>query len=102
MMYTRSHIPIISGRSLEIIKMPPFFATNSSIRLWISSFAPTSTPTVGSSKIKNSDSVTIALPITTFCWLPPERLPTSCFALGVLIDIAEIIRFACSDSCFLL
>ena len=40
-------------------------------------------PRVGSSKIKNLLSVFSHLPMTTFCWLPPDSSPTSFSTLGV-------------------
>ena len=39
--------------------------------LWISNFAPTSTPLVGSSSSSTRGSVASHLATTTFCWLPP-------------------------------
>ena len=38
---------------------------------WISNFAPTSTPLVGSSSSSTRGLVAIHLATTTFCWLPP-------------------------------
>ena len=43
-----------------------------SISAWISAFAPTSTPRVGSSSSSTSGSRASALASTTFCWLPPD------------------------------
>jgi hypothetical protein len=37
--------------------------------------APMSIPRVGSSRIRISGSVNSHFDSTTFCWLPPDRLP---------------------------
>lgn len=46
---------------------------------WISAFAPTSMPRVGSSRMISRGLPASHLPITTFCWFPPlsERPPDS-------------------------
>ena len=49
---------------------------SSPISRWISAFAPTSTPCVGSSRISTAGSVASQRASATFCWLPPDRLPT--------------------------
>ena len=46
-------------------------------------FEPTSIPLVGSSKIKTPGSVSSALTMTTFCWLPPLKFFASCRIDGV-------------------
>ena len=46
---------------------------NLHINLWISAFAPTSIPRVGSSKIKISGLVSSQRETSTFCWLPPDK-----------------------------
>ena len=48
----RSLMPMISGSSLEIIRMPRPSCASSLIRRWISALAPTSMPRVGSSMIR--------------------------------------------------
>ncbi len=42
-------------------------------------------PRVGSSKMNTRASVISSLEMTTFCWLPPERLSTSWSTLVILI-----------------
>ena len=48
---------------------------SSPISRWISAFAPTSTPCVGSSRISTVGLAASQRARATFCWLPPERLP---------------------------
>ena len=49
-----------------------------------SALAPTSMPRLGSSISSTFGSVISALPITTFCWLPPDSDETSCAGIGDL------------------
>ena len=51
-------------------------ATSSPMKLWTADLEPTSMPLVGSSRMMTRGSVASHLPMTTFCWLPPDRLPT--------------------------
>jgi len=55
------------------------------MRRWISDFAPTSMPRVGSSIIKTSGTVSNQREISAFCWLPPERFLISWLNDGVLM-----------------
>ena len=55
------------------------------MRLYISTFAPTSMPRVGSLRIISLGSVFSPLATTTFCWLPPESESTSVMMPGVLM-----------------
>ena len=71
-------MPRISGSSEEIIRTASPCAASSLISRWISALAPTSMPRVGSSMISSRGLVASHLPSTTFCWLPPESLPTIC------------------------
>ena len=48
-------------------------AARSQISRWICSLAPMSTPTVGSSMMRMSQSAASHLAMQTFCWLPPLR-----------------------------
>ena len=57
---------------------------------WISAMAPTSTPRVGSSKMIRRGCCTSPLPITTFCWLPPESSTT--LASSLMARIAQRFR----------
>ena len=52
---------------------------------WTSALAPTSIPRVGSSRTRILGRVLSHLPNITFCWLPPESLPTTCATEGALI-----------------
>ena len=47
-------------------------AASSSMSAWISAFAPTSTPRVGSSRIRIGHRAASHFVSTIFCWLPPE------------------------------
>ena len=57
-------------------------------------------PTVGSSKMNTSGLQHRNLAMTTFCWLPPDRLPTSCSTEGVLTFTSLENFLACSVSFF--
>ena len=46
------------------------------INRWIASFAPTSTPRVGSSAMKTRGRRNSHFANSTFCWLPPESVLT--------------------------
>ena len=52
---------------------------------WISALAPTSTPWVGSSRISSAGFAASQRASATFCWFPPERLPTRVSSEAVLI-----------------
>ena len=51
---------------------------SSLISVWISFFAPTSIPLVGSSRMSTRGSVERHFASATFCWFPPLRFMTSC------------------------
>ena len=53
---------------------------------WISALDPTSIPRVGSSKKRTRGRARSHFARTTFCWVPPERLPARAPSDGVLID----------------
>ena len=72
----RSLMPRISGSSDEIMMIASPLAASSPINRWISDLAPTSTPWVGSSRIRTDGSEFNQRASATFCWLPPERFPT--------------------------
>ena len=55
-----------------------------------SALAPTSMPRLGSSISSTLGSVINALPITTFCWLPPLSALTSEAGSATLIDRSRI------------
>ena len=57
----------------------PWLDSSATLR-WMSALAPTSIPRVGSSRMISSGAVASQRASSTFCWLPPERVPTR--ALG--------------------
>ena len=56
--------------------MPTPLRASSRRMRWISAFAPTSTPRVGSSRKMTRGLTDSILAIATFCWLPPESVET--------------------------
>src|ERR1700733_8517523 len=64
---TRSLMPNTSGSSLEIMRMATPSAASWLMSRWISAFAPTSMPRVGSSRIKSLGLLASHLPSTIFC-----------------------------------
>ena len=79
----RSASPTISGMSLEMSRIEsPWLESSRSARV-TRYFVLTSMPTVGSSMIRIEVSAASHLARLTFCWLPPERLPTCCSNDGV-------------------
>ena len=69
----RSLADRISGSSDEIMTMATPCAASSPISAWISAFAPTSTPRVGSSRKRTRGVAAVQRPMTTFCWFPPGQ-----------------------------
>ena len=61
------------------------WAASSDIRAWISDFAPTSIPCVGSSRTRTDGRVTSQRLRATFCWFPPESVATGRKRAGVLM-----------------
>ena len=82
---TRSLIASTSGRSDEIRMMATPARASSPISSCTSALAPTSMPRVGSSRISTVGCTSSHLASITFCWLPPDRLPTGVASVGVLI-----------------
>ena len=84
----RSQIPSSSGISEDTMITPFPSLARSRIIWYISYFAPTSMPRVGSSSSSTSGLVRSQRPMMTFCWLPPEsdRICVDC--PGVLMCIA--------------
>ena len=64
--------------------MPSPSAASLRIRRKTSAFAPMSMPRLGSSMSRTFGSVSSALPITTFCWFPPESEETGRGGVGNL------------------
>ena len=81
----RSLMPRISGSSDEIIRMASPRPASSLMSRWISALAPTSTPWVGSSRMSSAGLAASQRASATFCWFPPERLPTGVSSEAVLI-----------------
>jgi len=52
-------------------------AESSATLRWMSAFAPTSMPRVGSSRMSSSGAVANQRARSTFCWLPPDRVLTT-------------------------
>ena len=71
-------MPRISGSSDEIIRIERPCAASFEMIWWIAALVPTSTPCVGSSRIRIFGSAASHLESATFCWLPPDRLRTTC------------------------
>ena len=69
-------MPSTSGSSEEIISTARPLLASSEISRWTSDLAPTSMPRVGSSMISSFGSVASHFASTTFCWLPPDSVPT--------------------------
>ncbi len=63
-----------SGSSLEISRIAAPSAASRSIQACSSALAPTSTPRVGSSRIRMRLLAASHLASTSFCWLPPESV----------------------------
>ena len=59
-------------------------------------------PRVGSSKMKMSASLSTHLPMTTFCWLPPESCMVTSLTDGVLIRSFRTISRLSRSISFLL
>ena len=69
------------------------------MKAWTAALEPMSMPLVGSSRMMTRGSVASHLPITTFCWLPPDSVPTSWLeAGGAQIEPRGVAR-ASSNSC---
>ena len=94
----RSDRPTSSGTSVEWKRtiLPSLARARTSAK--ISCFAPTSTPRAGSSSRITPGLISSHLPITTFCWLPPERWCTCAHGDGALIRSASIWRLAARAS----
>ena len=69
-------------------------AASARISRWISALAPMSTPCVGSSRISTRGFVASQRASATFCWLPPESVPTGASIDGVRMakSVDEALR----------
>ena len=63
-----------------------------------SAFVATSTPCVGSSRNRIRGSAASHFESTTFCWLPPERLRTTCRGETALMRRRSMNRWASDRS----
>src|SRR5690606_34300311 len=82
----RWHRATSSSRSDDVSTIDVPSEANWAISRWISWRAPTSTPTVGSSRTRTRRGLRNHRPITAFCWLPPERVLILASTLGATID----------------
>src|SRR5205823_8577351 len=92
----RSLIASTSGSSEEMAMMAMPASAISNSRLWTSTLAPTSMPRVGSSTISTLGRSASQRASTTFCWLPPERLTTSCS--GPAMRMFSIRRYSSTSA----
>src|ERR1700689_4767950 len=72
----RSQMRISSSGSEEITSTAAPARASAAVSFRISDLAPTSSPRVGSSSRNRRGLVASQRPTTTFCWLPPLRVPT--------------------------
>ena len=94
-------IPRISGISDEttMIVLPCFAMLI--ISSYISYFAPTSIPLVGSSIINTCGSLSSHFPKITFCWFPPERFEIISFGpihFVRIVLISSAVAFSIFES----
>ena len=95
---TRSESARTSSRSDVTNKMPMPCAARRRMMRNTSPLAPMSMPRLGSSINSTLGSVISALPMTTFCWLPPESDETGRAGSATLIDRSRTSRCTCSAS----
>ena len=81
----RSHNAVSSEISVDLKSIPLPSAAISRTKRKSSTFAPISTPRVGSSSKTRPGLISSHFPMTTFCWLPPDRLLTGTLIVSVLI-----------------
>ena len=95
---TRSQSTDRSAASTDEMITPQPSAAASRIASMMSCLAPTSTAWVGSCSTSRSGSPASHLPSSTFCWLPPDRVPTSLYGSGGLMS-SFLIMAAVSSAC---
>ena len=91
---TRSQRSGSSSGSEDMTRTAMPRAASVRISRWISTRAPTSTPRVGSSRMRTFGCDASHRPMTTFCWLPPLSWPTGVSMLDALIARSRIVRSA--------
>jgi len=103
-MTMRSHKAVSSDISVDLNKIPFPSAAISLTKRKSSTLAPISTPRVGSSSKTRPGLISSHFPITTFCWLPPERFPTRTSIFSALItnfstNLVQLMRFWTEEQC---
>ena len=83
-----------SGSSLEMSRIAIPADVHWRISEWISDLEPMSTPRVGSSRRRTFGSVSSHFASTTFCWFPPESVPTACSSEASRMPSASTCRAA--------
>jgi hypothetical protein len=73
----RSASPTTSSSSLDTTSTAVPLSRSATIRLWMNSIDPTSTPRVGWAATNNRSGRDISRATTTFCWLPPDSVLTA-------------------------
>ncbi len=76
---------MISDSSADTSSTAPPRSRQAVISPWMNSMAPMSTPRVGCSAISSGASWLISRATTTFCRLPPDRVPTRVAGLATLM-----------------
>ena len=71
-----------SSSSVETMTTGVPRSRSATIRLWMNSWAPTSTPRVGCEATSNCSGRDISRARTTFCWLPPDNVLAAAVPLG--------------------
>ena len=90
----RSARPITSSSSLETTMTAVPMSRSLITRLWMNSIDPTSTPRVGCAAMKSFSGRDSSRATITFCWLPPDRVPTGVSAEEVRMSNCSIRSFA--------
>ncbi len=93
----RSDSAITSSRSEVTNRMPSPSAASRRISRKTSALAPTSMPRDGSSISSTFGFVISALPMTTFCWLPPDSALIGFSGLATLIASSRTKSFTRAD-----
>ncbi len=95
---TRSPTRSTSSSSAEMNTTDRPFSASSPTRFWISTFAPTSMPRVGSSRTSTRGESASRRASSTFCWLPPDSVPAGRSRSGGRMSSAST-QLAASSRC---
>ena len=88
----RSASATTSSSSVETTTTGTPASRVSTMRLWMNSIEPTSTPRVGWAATNRRRSRLSSRASTTFCWLPPESRPTFVVdALGADVELLDLL-----------